>query len=313
MKKNYLLLCFLMLTAGVLQSQTKIFWGDNSNGQILSANLDGSNLQVIASGLNFPEGIDVDTEGGKVYFMDGGTTLNRMNLDGSNREVIISGLSSPDGVAIDFCARKVYFGESGTQTIKRANLDGTNVETVVSGADVQGVEGLAVDGNTGRVYWVRLNAGIIYSAKLDGTDIQSFNASTGGPLSLAKEMNTGKIYWTEISQGRIFRANPDGSNIELLLDLGSTGGISIDAAGGKMYFEERFIGIRSANLDGSGLMTLVTRSTGGLDLALDLPKPTCPAPAAPIPTMSEWGMLIFGLLVLNLGLIFVRRRTEMYG
>lgn len=31
-------------------------------------------------------------------------------------------------------------------------------------------------------------------------------------------------------------------------------------------------------------------------------------PAEPIPTMSEWGLMIFGLLVLNLGVFFVQRR-----
>ena len=308
MKKNYLIFLLLMFTVCGLHSQTKIFYGNNTDGEILSANLDGSNVQVLASGLSFPEGIDVDTDGGKVYFTDGGTTLNRMNLDGSDQEAIVSGLSSPDGVAIDFCAQKVYFGESGTSSISRVNLDGTGLETVVSGPDVQGVEGLAVDGVSGRVYWVRLNSGIISSVELDGTDLQSFNASNGGPLSLAKEMNTGQIYWTEIDQGRIFRANPDGSNIELLLDLGSTGGISIDAAGGRMYFEERLVGIRSANLDGSDLMLLVPHGTAGLDLALDLPNPCTEI----VPTMGEWGIIILGLLLLTFSVVFVRGRAVIY-
>ena len=32
------------------------------------------------------------------------------------------------------------------------------------------------------------------------------------------------------------------------------------------------------------------------------------APTPPIPTMSEWGLMIFGLLVLNLGVLFVQRK-----
>jgi len=36
------------------------------------------------------------------------------------------------------------------------------------------------------------------------------------------------------------------------------------------------------------------------------------APAqAPIPTMSEWGLMIFGLLVLNLGIFFVYKRNDL--
>jgi len=34
------------------------------------------------------------------------------------------------------------------------------------------------------------------------------------------------------------------------------------------------------------------------------------APEPQIPTMSEWGLMIFGLLILNLGMILIRRREE---
>lgn len=36
------------------------------------------------------------------------------------------------------------------------------------------------------------------------------------------------------------------------------------------------------------------------------------AAVAPVPTMSEWGLLIFGLLVLNLGLVFVYKKELNY-
>ena len=32
------------------------------------------------------------------------------------------------------------------------------------------------------------------------------------------------------------------------------------------------------------------------------------APTAPIPTMSQWGLLVFGLLIMNLSVFFVQRR-----
>lgn len=50
-----------------------------------------------------------------------------------------------------------------------------------------------------------------------------------------------------------------------------------------------------------GVNTAVSFAFSGTDLT---PPPT----ADPIPTMSEWGMLIFGLLILNLGLFYVQRR-----
>ena len=32
---------------------------------------------------------------------------------------------------------------------------------------------------------------------------------------------------------------------------------------------------------------------------------------ATIPTMSEWGLMIFGLLILNMSVVFLRRREEL--
>ena len=35
---------------------------------------------------------------------------------------------------------------------------------------------------------------------------------------------------------------------------------------------------------------------------------TCPVQSAAIPTMSQWGLIIFGLLMLNLGIVFLWRK-----
>ena len=39
--------------------------------------------------------------------------------------------------------------------------------------------------------------------------------------------------------------------------------------------------------------------------------PEEPVVIEPIPTMSEWGLIIFGLLVLNLGVLFIVRKNEL--
>jgi len=38
----------------------------------------------------------------------------------------------------------------------------------------------------------------------------------------------------------------------------------------------------------------------------------CPVEEDPIPTMSEWGLMIFGLLTLNMGLITIRRKEALF-
>jgi len=41
---------------------------------------------------------------------------------------------------------------------------------------------------------------------------------------------------------------------------------------------------------------------------------SCPSPVttAPVPTMSQWGLIIFGLLILNLGVIFLYRKQSQF-
>lgn len=70
-----------------------------------------------------------------------------------------------------------------------------------------------------------------------------------------------KIYWTDSvggTDGRIVRADMDGSNTELLVS-GLTGvrGLDLDLASGKMYYVI-VDDVRSANLDGSGDVSLLT-------------------------------------------------------
>ena len=82
------------------------------------------------------------------------------------------------------------------------------------------------------------------------------------------------MYWTDFGTDRIQRANLDGSNVQTLVSRGleNPAGIAVDVAGGKMYWTD--IGelgagarfgkerIQRANLDGSNVQTLVTRTQG---------------------------------------------------
>ncbi|MEM6316581.1 MAG: IPTL-CTERM sorting domain-containing protein [Bacteroidota bacterium] len=70
----------------------------------------------------------------------------------------------------------------------------------------------------------------------------------------------------------------------------------------------------------SGAQPTLSVSQGGMTPVVVDPttfQPICTVeactPSAPIPTMSEWGLLIFGLLVLNLGVFFTYRRAAILG
>src|SRR5688500_11654755 len=69
------------------------------------------------------------------------------------------------------------------------------------------------------------------------------------------------LYWTGVDTDSIYRSRLDGSNVELILGpangLNDPRHIAVDHVGGKMYWVEMF-GIKRANLDGSGLETIVS-------------------------------------------------------
>ena len=44
----------------------------------------------------------------------------------------------------------------------------------------------------------------------------------------------------------------------------------------------------------------------GISFCKQIPTPAL----APVPTMSEWGLLLFGLLVLNIGLVILQKREQ---
>jgi hypothetical protein len=63
------------------------------------ANLDGSGLTTLVSGINGPRATTFDFPGGKMYLSEGlggqEGFISRYNLDGSGRETFLRGLSGP--------------------------------------------------------------------------------------------------------------------------------------------------------------------------------------------------------------------------
>lgn len=67
--------------------------------------------------------------------------------------------------------------------------------------------------------------------------------------------------------------------------------------------------INQTNVTEMGTYQIVVRNNGSNDVQMY--KITCTATdCTPVPTMSQWGLMIFGLLILNMGVIFLYRREE---
>ena len=99
----------------------KMYWTDSGTSKVQRANLDGSAVEDLVTRLDCrrvpadvqcsPEGMALDVAGGKMYWVDSGTSkVQRANLDGSAvKDLVTSGLSLPRGIALDVAGGKMYW------------------------------------------------------------------------------------------------------------------------------------------------------------------------------------------------------------
>ena len=252
----------------------KMYWTADGPNKIQRANLDGTEMEDLVTGLSGPRGLALDLGAGKMYWTAyWAGKIQRANLDGTEVEdLVTSGLNGPHALALDPGAGKMYWTDVGTGRIRRANLDGNQVEDLTI-TGLVGTEGLALDLRAGKMYWTAWE-GRIRRANLDGSQTEDL-ASTGdgGPSSLALDLDAGKMYWTALVEGKIRRANLDGSGVEQLVTTGLLGpsSLALDPGAGKMYWADESEGkIRRANLDGTQVEDLVTGVSQIPGLALDL-------------------------------------------
>ena len=206
--------------AGIVQdiaselAESKIYWttlyshGDYFTAAVLRSNLDGSNIEYVATA-NRPRGIALDVTGGKVYWVDHSGSIARAELygatiesvlNGSNVEYVLTGLDANlADIALDVVGGKMYWAsytDLGTGAIQRADYP----------------KHIALDVVRGKIYWTLLGGHVIQRADLDGTNIEDVLTGLYSNQGIALDLLGNKIYWTEVNQIRC--SNLDGTNIE---------------------------------------------------------------------------------------------------
>ena len=260
-----------------------MYWTSPEAGIIYRANLDGSNAEVLVTGLNYPLSLALDGAGSQIYWADPEAgSIYRASLDGSNVEALITGAVFPYGLALDIAGGQIYWtaidpGVGGV--IYRASLDGSNVEALITPPNVALF--LALDAARGQIYWTGtdpveeggiVEAGSIYRASLDGSNVEALITAPNPPLFLVLDAARGQIYWTAWTgldlegfpeAGSIYRASLDGSNVEALIaESNIPYGLALDIAGGQIYWtgldpEGETGSIYRASLDGSNVEALI--------------------------------------------------------
>ena len=253
-------------------------------GKIQCADLDGSNVRDIATGLDQIASLALDVAGGKMYWtIPNEGKIQRANLDGSNVRDIVTGLRGPWDIALDISGGKMYWTMPDQGKIQRANLDGSNVRDIVT--DRYFPEYIALDVAGGKMYWI--DDGEIHYAGLDGSNVQDLVTGLPYPTGIAlgiPPQTTGtspkkgtqvhvdatdrpSMYW--IDNDTLYRLT--GANAQPIAER--VNDVVVDTAGGKIYWTEKTGGasgkIHSANLDGSGAQVLKELTSLPYGLAVD--------------------------------------------
>lgn len=242
---------------GIAIGGNKMYWVDNVEDVVRRADLDGTNVETLVTsaqvlavtgtnGINLPQGIAVDVDGGRVYWSEtafafaGGPRLLSCDLDGSNileLDCVDPSVAYlvPQYIALDVDAGKIYWTLLDGR-IRRKDMDnsGAAFEEVRSGG-AGGGQGIALDTNNHIMYWAIYNQEIrraSMSPSLSGvahqvvtqhqiTEVDDLPTSAN-IRGVALEGN--KVYWCNTGDDSIQRKNKDGSGSVEDLITGVGGG-----------------------------------------------------------------------------------------
>lgn len=125
--------------------------------------------------------------------------------------------------------------------------------------------------DTGLLFVLDLSGGRILSMNPDGSDKRVLVTEGRNPDGIAIDTAAGHLYWTNmgvpnLDDGSIERADLDGRNRRVIIPQGVTftpKQLHLEKAAGKLYWCDREgMRVMRANLDGSGVETLVVAGSG---------------------------------------------------
>lgn len=220
-----------------------------------------------------------------IYWTDRGAgRIERANLDGTGRTTLLT-VASPNnnhltGIDVDTVNDQMYFnlfaiGGNGDTLIRRANLDGSGATTFANVTPL-GFGGLALERNqsSGQLFWTTDNFTVsgVHRINADATGATTLLAGLTNPMGLALDVGAGKMYYG--SSTSISRASLNGSAPEILVTGSQPREIVLDTGAGHMYWTTIIndgLGgrIRRANVDGTGVVDILTGLSQPTAIALD--------------------------------------------
>ncbi|MFC5344984.1 NHL repeat-containing protein [Brevundimonas staleyi] len=229
--------------------------------------------------------------------------------------------NSLEGAAFDG-AGNLLVTSFRTNSVISVAPNGTSTTVINSG--LNGVTGIALDA-AGNIYVASFTAGEVRAYQPNGALLTTWgtNGVVGGlqfPAGLAFDTD-GALFVTELNQARVYRIAPGGGSRSLYLTTQiDAAGLAFDRAGnlyvtgrtlGRIYKVDRAVFTPGGNLTSAGVSTFadVPRASSIAFSSLCTGPARGPARGPdPVPTLSEWAMILLGLLLAGGAALHIERR-----
>ena len=245
-------------------AQDKLIFAEQPSESLYKCDLDGNNIEVVATGQQVVRRIRTDYENGIIYWIEGSSgKMWRIDMDGTNQvEILDVSSNNLNLIILDKVNDRILYTITNDGFIRSIDFDGSNNQIVVSG--VGNVQGMDYDYNCDKIYWTEYDGGVVKRANGDGTNVETLITSNNQPFDLILDLANDKFYYSDRNTDKIHRANLNGTDLEDIISTpGDKGAMSFGTSNAKIYWVNNSSElIRSANLDGSGITTLIS----GFDL-----------------------------------------------
>ncbi|CAL1530382.1 unnamed protein product [Lymnaea stagnalis] len=191
-----------------------LYWTDASMGLIRRSKLNGSDVEVIVSGLKSPEGIAVDFSARNIFFTDSELdTLQVTRLDGSHLKTLVStDMVNPRAIVLDINRGVIYWTDwnRNRPQIEKINMDGTDRKVLVSDG-LQLPNGLSFDPFSQTLCWGDAGTQSIECIRSDGAGRRVVYAKATYPFDITVLNNI--IYWTDWQRKDVPNINQSGGEV----------------------------------------------------------------------------------------------------
>ena len=263
---------------------SKMYWIENYAAKIQRANPDGSSIENIVTGYNFPPG----GGGFSMKCFNGKCEGIATPKDGRPIKIPHEKLIDPNCIAIDYNANKIYWANGHLKNFQRSKFDGSDIEDIyikelILPANIKMNQWLhpiniELDVDAGKIYWTDIYANKIQRANLDGSEPEDLITDIRSPYALALDLQDRKIYWSNTVTGEVLRASLNGNSVETLVrGLSFPYDIALDIRARKIYWIDTDLDtnvgkIQRANLDGTNVRNIITGMNHLSGLTLDIDR-----------------------------------------